>query len=97
MKAIGTVPVQTGSDKLLVEMTRDEWNMIAGDLYRQEEAGVGSTVDVAKVYFRAMALEGNKRDLQRARRTLESIARTLEPMEGVVGCEPEMEAIAGGR
>lgn len=89
MKVIGLVPsAYRSEEKLIVEMTAAEWNCIT-DVGGDRK--VGMTMDVAKVYQRAKSLQQNQATLATARQQLVAIASLLEPLEGVVGCDPQPE------
>jgi len=89
MKAIGLIPNGRHGSKLIVEMTEDEWKKIVNDEYSPLNVVVGQTGDVGKVFDRAKRLKQNQGELKKAMQSLRAIADLLEPLEGVVGCDPQ--------
>ena len=89
MKAIGSIPLRGGDYKLIVEMTQEEWKAVSGSPSAYAKVSIGSTVAVHKVFSRSAMLRDNQEKLAEARQSLRAIANLLEPLEGVVGCDPE--------
>lgn len=90
MKVIGVIPQRYGgSNRLLVEMNQEDWFNIQGKYsHTNESVSVGNFVNVSKIYRRIKALEENQSELQKVRQQLRAMADLLEPLEGVVGCDP---------
>lgn len=91
MKVIAKIPVRFRDDSLVVEMTYNEWKKLAGDAHQGITAEVGTTLNVDKLYDRIKSIERNRDKLASVRQNLIAIASLLEPLEGVVGCDPQPE------
>jgi len=83
MKVIG----KAGFDKLIVEMTEEEFNAIVSNGPRQFEAEVGMELEVGKVYKKLQTLNKlqlNNGSYNSVRRQLEQMLESLTGVEDII-------------